>query len=440
MNWEAISTRVDGLRTRGTDLQKRIRGLRRRLTLLLAVVGPGLITSNVDNDAGGISVYTQAGAQYGYALLWSLIPMTIALYVTEEMCARMGVVTGKGLSDLIREEFGFRPTFFVMITGFFVDLANVVAEFAGVAAAMQIFHISKYISVPVAAVLVWVLVLRGTYRQVEVIFLAACVLYLSYVVSAIIARPDWLDAARQTVIPTMHFNAGYLVMLTGLVGTTIAPWQFFYLQAGFVEKKVSARQYPQARADVLIGSISCMAIVFFIIVCTAATLYAHGQRNITDAAEAAKALIPLAGKWAGTLFAFGLLNASLFAASILPLSTAHVICEGLGFEAGIDHKFNEAPIFYWLYTILIGVGAGIVLLPNAPLWKILIFSQVGNGIWLPVVVIFILLLVNRRDLMGEYVNTLTFNIIAWVTAIAMIALTLVLSYTAIFPAASPPSP
>jgi NRAMP (natural resistance-associated macrophage protein)-like metal ion transporter len=440
MNWEAISTRVDGLRTRGTDLQKRIRGLRRRLTLLLAVVGPGLITSNVDNDAGGISVYTQAGAQYGYALLWSLIPMTIALYVTEEMCARMGVVTGKGLSDLIREEFGFRPTFFVMITGFFVDLANVVAEFAGVAAAMQIFHISKYISVPIAAVLVWVLVLRGTYRQVEVIFLAACVLYLSYVVSAIIARPDWLDAARQTIIPTMHFNAGYLVMLTGLVGTTIAPWQFFYLQAGFVEKKVSARQYPQARADVLIGSISCMAIVFFIVVCTAATLYAHGQRNITDAAEAAKALIPLAGKWAGTLFAFGLLNASLFAASILPLSTAHVICEGLGFEAGIDHKFNEAPIFYWLYTILIGVGAGIVLLPNAPLWKILIFSQVGNGIWLPVVVIFILLLVNRRDLMGEYVNTLTFNIIAWVTAIAMIALTLVLSYTAIFPATSPPSP
>src|SRR6204780_4717541 len=440
MNWEAISTKVDGLRDRGTDLQKRLRSTRKRIALLLAVVGPGIITSNVDNDAGGISVYTQSGAQYGYTLLWSLIPMTIALYVTGEMCARMGVVTGKGLSDLIREEFGFRPTFFVMITGFFVDLANVVAEFAGIAAAMQIFHVSKYISVPIAAVLVWVLVLRGTYRQVEVVFLAACVLYLSYVVSAIFAKPDWLEAARHTVIPTMHFNAGYLVMLTGLIGTTIAPWQFFYMQAGFVEKKVSVRQYPQARADVLIGSISCMVIVFFIIVCTVATLYTSGQRNITDAAEAAKALIPLAGKWAGTLFAFGLLNASLFAASILPLSTAHVICEGLGFEAGIDHKFNEAPIFYWLYTILIAVGAGIVLLPNAPLWKILIFSQVGNGIWLPVVVIFILLLVNRRDLMGEYVNTLTFNIVAWVTAIAMIVLTLVLSYTAIFPAGSPPSP
>jgi NRAMP (natural resistance-associated macrophage protein)-like metal ion transporter len=439
MNWEAIQTRVTAVKTRGGDLQKRIRGLRRRLTLLMAVVGPGLITSNVDNDAGGISVYTQSGAQYGYALLWSLIPMTIALYVTEEMCARMGVVTGKGLSDLIREEFGFRPTFFVMITGFFVDLANVVAEFAGVAAAMQIFHVSKYIAVPVAAILVWVLVLRGTYRQVEVIFLAACVLYLSYVISAVLAKPDWLEAARHTAIPNLRFDSGYLVMLTGLVGTTIAPWQFFYLQAGFVEKKVSARQYPQARADVLIGSISCMVIVFFIIVCTAATLYASGLRNINDAAEAAKALIPLAGKWAGTLFAFGLLNASLFAASILPLSTAHVICEGLGFEAGIDNKFREAPIFYWLYTVLIAVGAGIVLLPNAPLWKILIFSQVGNGIWLPVVVIFILLLVNRRDLMGEYVNTTTFNVVAWVTAIAMIGLTLVLAYTAMFQGSPPPS-
>jgi NRAMP (natural resistance-associated macrophage protein)-like metal ion transporter len=437
MNWEAITARTEGLRARGDDLQKRLRGLRRRLVLLMAVVGPGLITSNVDNDAGGISVYTQSGAQYGYALLWSLIPMTIALYVTEEMCARMGVVTGKGLSDLIREEFGFRPTFFVMICGFFVDLSNVVAEFAGVAASMQIFHVSKYIAVPLAAILVWVLVLRGTYRQVEVVFLAACVLYLSYVVSAFLAKPDWLTAAKHTIIPDLQFNSGYLVMLTGLIGTTIAPWQFFYLQAGYVEKKVGPRQYPQARADVMIGSISCMAVVFFIIICTAATLYTSGHRDITDAGQAAQALIPLAGKWAGILFAFGLLNASLFAASILPLSTAHVVCEGLGFEAGIDHKFREAPIFYWLYTILIGVGAGVVLLPNAPLWKILIFSQVGNGIWLPVVVIFILLLVNRRDLMGEYVNTVTFNAVAWVTAIAMIVLTLVLTYTALFQHGSP---
>jgi NRAMP (natural resistance-associated macrophage protein)-like metal ion transporter len=238
MNWEAIAAQFERVRTGDTDLQKKIRGLRRRLTLLLAVVGPGLITSNVDNDAGGISVYTQAGAQYGYALLWSLIPMTIALYVTEEMCARMGVVTGKGLSDLIREEFGFRSTFFVMITGFFVDLANVVAEFAGVAAAMQIFGVSRYIAVPIAAMLVWILVIRGTYRQVEVIFLFACVLYLSYVFSAFLAKPDWLIAAKQTVIPNLSFNSGYLLMLTGLVGTTIAPWQFF-LYASRVRGKES---------------------------------------------------------------------------------------------------------------------------------------------------------------------------------------------------------
>src|SRR5258708_13098394 len=313
MNWEAITSKFDRVRTGETDLQKKIRGLRRRLTLLLAVVGPGLITSNVDNDAGGISVYTQAGAQYGYALLWSLIPMTIALYVTEEMCARMGVVTGKGLSDLIREEFGFRSTFFVMIIGFFVDLANVVAEFAGVAASMQIFGVSKYIAVPIAAMLVWILVIRGTYRQVETIFLFACILYLSYVFSAFLAKPDWLFAGKQIVLPNLKFESGYLLMLTGLVGTTIAPWQFFYLQAGFVEKKVGPRQYPQARADVMVGSISCMVIVFFIIVATAATLYVHGQRNFTDAVQAAQALIPLPGKWAGFTFAFAFLKSSLFA-------------------------------------------------------------------------------------------------------------------------------
>jgi NRAMP (natural resistance-associated macrophage protein)-like metal ion transporter len=437
MKWENLKSSVEGLQTRGENLQQKIRGLRRRLTLLLAVVGPGLITSNVDNDAGGIAVYSQAGAQYGYALLWALIPMTIALYVTEEMCARMGVITGKGLSDLIREEFGFRPTFFVMITGFFVDLANVVAEFAGVAASMEMFHVSRYISVPIAAILVWVLVLRGTYRQVEVIFLIACGFYVTYIISALLAKPDWLEAAKHVVIPNLHFESGYFLTLTALVGTTIAPWQFFYLQAGFVEKKVGPRQYPQARADVLVGSISCMVIVFFIIVATAATLYVHGQRNVTDAVQAAQALIPLAGKWAGFTFAFGFLNASLFAASILPLSTAHVICEGLGFEAGIDHKFKDAKIFYSLYTLLIAVGAGIILIPHVPLWKIFIFSQVGNGVWLPIVIIFILLLVNRRDLMGEHVNSLAFNIVAWVTAIAMIVLTLVLVYTSLFQGAPP---
>jgi NRAMP (natural resistance-associated macrophage protein)-like metal ion transporter len=417
---------------RGKDFSHRSRTWRRRVAVFLAVVGPGIITSNVDNDAGGISTYTTAGAQFGYALLWSLIPMTIALYVSEEMCARMGVITGKGLSDLIREEFGFRSTFFVMIAALAVDLGNTVAEFAGVAEASPALHLNKFISVPLAAIVVWLIVVYGTYRIVEKIFLFACVLYLSYVFSAFLAKPDWLYAAHQTVIPAMHFNAPYLLMLTGLVGTTIAPWQFFYLQAGFVEKRVSARQYKHARWDVLVGSISCMVIVFFIIVCCAATLNRTGQTNISSAGQAALALVPLAGKWAAGLFAFGLMNASLFAASILPLSTAHVICEGLGFEAGLDRKFKEAPAFYSLYTFLIVVGAGIVLIPRAPLWKILILSQVANGVWLPVVLIFILLLINRRDLMGVHINSWTFNVVAWAASIVMIILTIVLVYAAIF--------
>jgi len=432
MNWAAISTRIEAWRSRGEDARRRGRHWRRRLALFLAVVGPGLITSNVDNDAGGITTYSVVGAKFGYAMLWSLIPIAIALYVSEEMCARMGVVTGKGLSDLIREEFGFRATFFVMVAGLGVDLANTVAEFAGVAASMQIFGVSKYIAVPIAAILVWVLVIRGTYRQVEKIFLVACVFYVSYIASAFLAKPNWLMAGRAMLIPDIHANAPYLLMLMGLIGTSIAPWQFFYLQAGYVEKRVGPRQYKQARADVLVGSISCMVIVFFIIVCTAATLYVSGHTQINDAADAARALVPLAGKFAAYLFAFGLLNASLFAASILPLSTAHVICEGLGFEAGIDHKFREARIFYGLYTGLIAAGAGIILIPKAPLMKILILSQVGNGIWLPIVLIFVLLLVNRRSLMGEYVNGRIFNVVAWVISIAMIILTLALVYVSIF--------
>jgi len=435
--WLTLTSTLSRWAGQAREFNHRNRHWRRRVALFLAVVGPGLITSNVDNDAGGITTYSVAGAQFGYALLWSLIPMTIALYVSEEMCARMGVVTGKGLSDLIREEFGFRSTFFVMLAALAVDLGNTVAEFAGIAASMEIFHISKYVAVPIAAFLVWILVVRGNYRQVEKIFLVACAFYLSYVLSAFLAKPDWLFAAKETVIPTLHLNAAYLLMLTGLIGTTIAPWQFFYLQASFVEKRVGPRQYKHARMDVLVGSISCMVIVFFIIVCCAATLHAHGFTNITDAGQAAQALEPLAGKWAASLFAFGLLNASLFAASILPLSTAHVICEGLGFESGLDNTLKEAPAFYGLYTALIVVGAGIILIPKAPLLKILILSQVANGIWLPVVLIFILLLINRRDLMGEHVNTLSFNVVAWAASIIMIILTIVLVYAAIFqPSAS----
>jgi Mn2+/Fe2+ NRAMP family transporter len=413
---------------------RRTRALRRRIAVIMAVVGPGIITSNVDNDAGGITTYTLAGAQFGYKLLWVLIPLTIALYVSEEMCARMGVITGKGLSDLIREEFGFRSTFFVMVAALLVDLGNTVAEFAGVAASMEIFGVTKYISVPIAGLLVWFLVVRGTYNSVEKVFLVACVFYVAYVLSAILAKPDWLLAAKETVVPSFSLQKDYLVMFIALVGTTVAPWQFFYLQAGFVEKRVGAKQYKHARLDVLVGSITCMAIVFFVIVCTAATLNASGMTNITTAAQAARALAPLAGKWAGYLFAFGLLNASIFAASVLPLSTAHVICEGLGFEAGIDRKVGEAPIFYGLYAGLIIAGGGIILIPHAPLLKILLLSQVANGVWLPIVLIFILLLVNRRDLMGEYVNSLSFNIVAWFFSIAMIVITLL----SVFGPAAPP--
>jgi Mn2+/Fe2+ NRAMP family transporter len=339
---------------------------------------------------------------------------------------------------LIREEFGFRPTFFVMIAGFLVDLGNVAAEFAGIAVALEIFGVTRYIAVPAAGLIVWLLVLQGTHRQVERIFLALCSFYLAYFFSAVLAKPDWIEAARHTVIPTLQFNSGYLLMLTAMIGATVAPWQFFYIQAGFVEKRVGPRHYPQARADVIAGVVSSILIVFFIMVCTAATLYASGQRNITGAADAAHALAPLAGRWAAMLFAFGLLNASMLAASILPLSTAHVICEGLGFEAGIDHKFREAPIFYWLYGILIVVGGGLVLIPGAPLLRILVLSQVANGIWLPIVLIFMIKLINRRDLMGEQVNSRTFNAVAWLTSICMIVLTFVLIYVSIFRPGSAP--
>lgn len=446
MNWTAISAAAQSWRARATALRQRSRRIRRRLALFLAVVGPGVITSNVNNESGGIYTYSLAGAQFGYTVLWILVPMCFALFVTEEMCARMGTVTGKGLSDLIREEYGFRVTFFVMVAVLVVNFGNVLAEFAGVASAMELFGVSKYISVPIAAVLVWSLVLQGTSRWLEKIFMAVCLVYLSYVASAVLAKPHWLVAVLHLVptpvlgwIPALHpwvkppeFSASYLLILAGLLGATIAPWQHFYLQAAVVEKRVGPRQYRQVRNDVLVGSISAVVIVFFIIVSTAATLHVAGQRNIADAGDAAKALEPLAGRWASALFALGLLNASLFAASILPLSTAYVVCEALGFESGTDHKFSEAPVFYWLYTALLVVGGGLILLPGAPLVRIAILSQVANGFLLPFVLIFALLLVNRRDLMGQQVNSRGFNFVAWTTSIAMIALTLVLVYTAVF--------
>jgi len=407
---------------------------RARAALFLAVVGPGFITANVDNDAGGIWTYSVAGAQFGYSLLWVMIPTTIALVVVQEMASRMGAATGKGLSDLIREEFGFRVTFFLMLALVLTNFGNVMAEFAGVASSLQLFHVPKYVSVPLAAAIVWLLVVQGTYSSVEKIFLVASGFYVCYIVAGILAHPDWRAAAFATVTRPQDVgirNYGYVYMVIGLVGTTIAPWMQFYLQASVVEKGVTMRQYRGSRWDVIVGCFFAAIVAWFIIVACAATLHSVGRTEIRDAADAAQALRPLAGENAYLLFAAGLFNASLFAASILPISTAYAVCEGLGFESGLDKKFHEAPVFYWLYTLIIVVGAGVLLVPRFPLAHIMVLSQVVNGIVLPFVLIFMLLLINDRELMGAHVNTRGFNVVAWLTVTVMIVLTLAMFVTQI---------
>jgi NRAMP (natural resistance-associated macrophage protein)-like metal ion transporter len=406
--------------------------LKSRLLIFLAVIGPGFITANVDNDAGGIFTYSQAGAQFGYSLLWTMIPITIALVVVQEMAARMGAVTGKGLSDLIREEFGFRLTFFVMVILVITNFGNVVGEFAGIASSMELFHLSKYVSVPVAAVIVWALVVRGTYNSVEKIFLAASAFYVCYIIAGLLAHPDWKAAAFATVTRPQAAgirNYGYLYMVIGLVGTTIAPWMQFYLQASIVEKGITVRQYRASWWDVVLGCLFTDIVAWFIIVACAATLYANGLHNISTGADAAQALRPLAGEYAYLLFAAGLFNASLFAASILPISTAYAVCEGLGLESGLDKKFHEAPVFYWLYTLLIVAGAAVLLIPRLPLVYVSVLSQVANGVVLPFVLVFMLLLTNDRELMGEHANTRGFNAVAWITVFVVIALTIAMVLT-----------
>src|SRR5438552_2864111 len=398
----------------------------------LAAHGPGIITANVDNDAGGIWTYSSAGATFGYKLLWTMIPITIALIVVQEMTARMGAVTGKGLSDIIREQFGFRTTFLMMIGLVIVNFGNVVTEFAGIAGSLELFGLSKYYTVPVCAVIVWLIVVKGQYKSVEKVFLAASFFYLTYIVAGVLAKPAWLEALEATIVPPhkeMFLHQDYLYMVIGVVGTTIAPWMQFYLQASIVEKGVTRRQYKASRLDVVAGCIFTDIVAWFIIVACAATLYAHGYRSVSDAKDAAQALHPLAGDYAYILFAMGLFNASLFAASILPLSTAYTVCEGLGFESGVGKEFREAPVFYWLYTLLIVAGAGVILIPNLPLVKIAILSQVLNGIAIPPVLIFMLLLVNKKELMAEYINSRAYNIIAWVTTVIMVVLSVAYLWT-----------
>jgi NRAMP (natural resistance-associated macrophage protein)-like metal ion transporter len=413
---------------------KLLKSWRVRILFFLAALGPGFITANVDNDAGGILTYSQAGAQYGYSLLWTMLPITLALIVVQEMCARMGAVTGKGLSDLIREEFGLRLTFIVMLLLVVVNFGNVIAEFTGIAGSMQLFHVSKYIAVPAAAALVWVMVVKGDYKSVEKIFLFASVVYLAYIVAGVLGRPDWHAALVETVkLPNRSAwsDRNYVYMTIGVIGTTITPWMQFYLQSSIVEKGVTVRQYKATRLDVIIGSIFTDIVAWFIVVVCAATLFVHGVRQINVPADAAEAMRPIAGDYAFILFAAGLFNASLFAASILPLSTAYTVCEGLGFESGLDRTWKQAPVFYWLYTILIVAGAAVVLIPNFPLVSMAILSQVLNGLLLPVVMYFMLRLINNKELMGEYGNKLWVNVIAWTTAIIVTGLSLVLVYQAI---------
>src|SRR3954471_9342286 len=405
------------------------RSWRARIAGVLAVVGPGFITANVDNDAGGIATYSVAGAQFGYTLLWTMIPITIALVIIQEMSSRMGAVTGKGLSDLIREEFGLRATFLLMIALFVTNFFNIIGEFAGVASSFELFGVSKYIVVPLAAFVVWGIVVHGTYSTVEKVFLSASAFYVAYIVSGVLAHPDWRAAALSTVTrpESAGFrNYGYLSMIIGLAGTTIAPWMQFYLQASIVEKGVTARQYTTSRLDVIIGCLFAAIVAWFIVVACAATLHSVGKYTIESGADAAQALRPLAGEYAYLLFAAGLFNASLFAASILPISTAYAVCEGLGLESGLDKRFDEAPAFYWLYTALIVLGAGVLLVPRFPLFRVMVLSQVVNGVLLPFVLIFMLLLMNDREVMGEHVNRLWYNVVSWITVGTMIGLSIAL--------------
>jgi Mn2+/Fe2+ NRAMP family transporter len=414
-------------------LWQRLKPIRVRLMLLLVVLGPGIITANVDNDAGGITTYSVAGAQYGYSLLWVMPLVAVALIVVQEMSARLGVVTGKGLGDLIRESLGLRAAAAILGILLVANLANTVSEFAGVAASMEIFGVSKYISVPLAGLGVWLLIVKGSYKPVERIFLVASALYLTYVASGILARPAWSTVIQASMRPNFRFEAGYVTILITIIGTTIAPWMQFYQQSAIADKGLQTSDYAYERLDVIVGAIFAIFVAAFITIACAATLFVHGM-PIETAKDAALALRPLAGFYASALFALGLLNASIFSAAILPLSTAYVVCEAFGWEAGISRDLKEAPVFFGIYTALIVLGAGIILLPIRSLIQAMMASQTLNGVLLPIVLIVMLQLINDRRLMGRFVNGRLFNLLAWLMVAALILLTLALVITSLFPA------
>jgi len=396
-----------------------------RLALFLAIIGPGIITGSVDNDAGGITTYSVAGALYGYKLLWTLIPCFIILVVVQEMNARMGIVTGKGLADLIRENFGVKITFFIFCGLIVADIGNTATEFAGVAGSMQLMGVSKYISVPLVAVGVWFLVTKGNYKITERIFLFFSFCLLSYIVSALLSKPDWSEVGSAIIKPEIQFTEAYLSMVLGIVGTTVAPWMQFYMQSAVIEKRIKISQYKYALWDVIIGCTVTVIVAFFIIVACGATLHKNGV-IIREAKDAAMSLMPFAGAFASQVFAFGLFIASVFSATILPLATAFYVCEALGFEAGINKKVSEAPQFYALFAFIMGVAAIIILIPGAPLITITIWSQVINAILLPVVLISMILMVNNKRIMREHVNNAFQNAVGWTTVVLLIILTLIL--------------
>ncbi|MDI6604809.1 MAG: Nramp family divalent metal transporter [Thermoanaerobacteraceae bacterium] len=404
----------------------------KNMLLFLALMGPGIITGSVDNDAGGITTYSVAGATYGYKILWTLIPSFIVLLVIQEMNARMGIVTGKGLADLIRKNFGVKITFFIFLGLFTADIGNTATEFAGVAGSMQVFGISKYLAVPLVAIAVWLLIVKGTYKFAEKVFLIFSLFLLSYVVSAILSKPDWSQVGTAIIKPTLEFNTDYLSVTIGIIGTTIAPWMQFYMQSSVIEKGIKLEDYKYTIWDVIIGCIATIVVAFFIIVASAATLHVN-HIKINDAKDAAMALKPLAGALASKVFAFGLFIASVFSAAILPIATAFYICEAFGFEAGVDKKLEEAPQFYFLFTTIMAIAVAIILIPNAPLIAITIWTQVINGILLPVVLISMIMLVNNKDIMGDYINKPVNNGIAWSTIVILIVLTVVLVLSSIIP-------
>jgi Mn2+/Fe2+ NRAMP family transporter len=397
----------------------------KQLALFAAILGPGIITGSVDNDAGGITTYSVAGAEYGYGLIWTLIPSFVVLLIIQEMNARMGIVTGKGLADLIRENAGVKVTFFIFIGLLFADIGNTTTEFAGVAGSMEVFGITKYISVPIAAFMVWILVVKGNYKIAERIFLIFSVSLLTYVVSAMMGKPHWGEIGSSIIHPKLDLNTKSLAMVIGLVGTTIAPWMQFYMQSSVIEKGLKMKNYKYTLIDIVVGCIATVVVAFFIIVACASTLH-ENTIHIEEAKDAALALKPLAGHLASEVFAFGLFIASIFSATILPLATAFYVCEAFGFEAGIDKKWDDAKEFYILYTSILIIAAFIILLPNAPLIKITLWSQILNGILLPVVLLCMIILVNNKKIMGEHINKPITNIIGWAAVAILIGLSLTL--------------